>query len=78
MGGSADSPLAAVAGIWGLWCVVIGFIGGTMPLIGIEVEGSILLGLFMLFVGEPVLSARFAAMALLFPIILVTTWRRAT
>ncbi|MFE6128313.1 hypothetical protein ACFQ6Q_08595 [Streptomyces sp. NPDC056437] len=57
---------------------MIGFIGGTMPLIGIEVEGSILLGLFMLFVGEPVLSASFAAMALLFPIILVTTWCRAT
>lgn len=61
------------AGAWGLWCVVIGFIGGTMPLIGIDVEGSLLLGLFMLFVGEPLLMtvAYWAFLAVMVPIFLV-------
>ncbi|MFI9004933.1 hypothetical protein [Streptomyces sp. NPDC053541] len=69
--------LAAAVGVWGLWCVVIGFVGGTMPLIGVEVDGSVLLGLFMLFVGEPILLAvaRLAATALVLPIVLVTTKR---
>jgi hypothetical protein len=72
--------LAVAAGLWGLWCVVVGFVGGTMPLIGIEVEGSIFLGLFMLFIGEPILLAvaRFVAMILMVPIIMVTTRRRAS
>lgn len=71
--------LGLTAGVWGLWCVVIGFVGGTMPLIGIEVEGSVILGLFMLFIGEPILLtvAYWASMAVMLPIILVTTRRRA-
>ena len=47
--------VGAVVGLWGFWCVVIGFIGGTMPIIGIETQGSLGLGLFMLFFGEPIL-----------------------
>lgn len=63
------------AAIWGLWCTVIAFIGGTMPLIGLEVEGSFLGGIAMLLIGEPILFtlARFATMILLLPIIALTT-----
>ncbi|MFD4583188.1 hypothetical protein [Streptomyces sp. NPDC058434] len=66
------------SGLWGLWCVVIGFVGGTMPLIGIEVDGSVILGLFMLLIGEPILltMAYLVSMAVMLPIILVTTRRR--
>lgn len=31
--------VAFLAGIWGLWCTVVGFVGGTMPLIGIHTDG---------------------------------------
>ncbi len=46
-----------------------------MPLIVINVEGSLLLGLFMLFVGEPLLMtvAYWAFLAVMVPIFLVTT-----
>jgi hypothetical protein len=49
-----------------------------MPLIGYETDGSLLGGLFMLFIGEPILFtlARFAAMILLLPVIGLTTAKR--
>lgn len=46
---------SAAAGIWGMWCVVVAFVGGTMPIIGIQTEGSVVFGLLMFFIGEPVL-----------------------
>ncbi|MER6974484.1 hypothetical protein ACFVDI_04530 [Nocardioides sp. NPDC057767] len=46
---------AAAAGFWGLWCIWVGFFGGTMPIIGFSTDGSLLLGLFMLLIGEPIL-----------------------
>ncbi|MFE6645045.1 hypothetical protein ACFVJS_00685 [Nocardioides sp. NPDC057772] len=64
---------AAVAGFWGLWCIWVGFFGGTMPLIGVSTDGSLLLGLFMLFIGEPILLtvAYWAFALLLFPVALL-------
>ncbi|MFJ2726347.1 hypothetical protein [Streptomyces collinus] len=67
--------LGLAAGVWGLWCVWIGFVGGTMPLLGIHVEGGLLLGLLMLVVGEPLLMtvAYWVFLAVMLPIFLVAT-----
>lgn len=47
--------LAAIATmIWATWCTVIAFIGGTMPIIGWETEGSLGFGLLWLFLLEPI------------------------
>lgn len=61
---------------WGLWCTVIAFVGGTMPIIGVEVEnGSLIGGLAMLLIGMPILLgiARLAAMVVLVPLVMLTT-----
>ncbi|MDX2819242.1 hypothetical protein PV410_43145 [Streptomyces sp. PA03-5A] len=67
--------LAATAtGIWGLWCTVIAFIGGTMPILGIQTEGSIIGGVLMLFFGEPIVITLgyWASMIVLLPLVLIT------
>jgi len=46
--------LAVAAGIWATWCTVIAFIGGTMPLIGVETEGGLGFGLVFLIFLEPI------------------------
>lgn len=68
---------AVAAGIWGLWCTIIGFVGGTMPIIGYETEGSLGLGLFMLFIGEPVLLtvAYWVSMLVLMPVAMIFSRR---
>jgi hypothetical protein len=56
------SSIAAFAGgVTGLasavlltWWTVIAFVGGRMPLIGIETEGGVGLGLLWLFVIDPI------------------------
>lgn len=65
--------IAAAAGIWGLWCTIVGFVGGTMPIIGFETEGSLFLGLFMLFIGESILMtvAYWVAMLVLMPLAMI-------
>lgn len=65
---------SAAAGIWGLWCTWVGFFGGTMPIIGVSTDGSLLLGLFMLFIGEPILLtiAYWAFVLLFLPLALLT------
>ena len=66
--------LAAVtAGVWGMWCTIIGFVGGTMPIIGYETEGSLGLGLFMFFIGEPLLLtvAYWATMLVFMPVAMI-------
>lgn len=70
---------AALAGLWGLWCTVIAFVGGTMPLLGIQVDGSIVGGLLMLFIGEPILMtvSYWAAMLVLTPIGMIFSKRVA-
>lgn len=49
--------LGAASSLWGLWCVVIAFVGGTLPIPGldIEVDGGIFTGLLFLFIGVPML-----------------------
>lgn len=48
---------AFAAAMWGLWCTVIAFMGGVLPIpfVEIEVSGGVVTGLLMLFVGEPIL-----------------------
>ncbi|MBB0242601.1 hypothetical protein FNQ90_00385 [Streptomyces alkaliphilus] len=45
---------ATAVGIWSLWCILILFTGGTLPLLGIEVNGSFDVGFLALviFLGE--------------------------
>ena len=64
---------AVAAGVWGLWCTIVAFVGGTMPIIGYETEGSLGLGLFMLFVGEPLLLtvAYWVSMLVFLPLAMV-------
>lgn len=52
--------LIAIAGaiassIFGLWCVGIAFVGGTLPLVGWELEGGLFTGLLFLFFVEPII-----------------------
>lgn len=70
---------AIAAGAWGLWCTVVGFVGGTMPIIGYETEGSLGLGLFMLFIGEPLLLtvAYWASMIVLMPLMMIFSRKAA-
>lgn len=37
-----------------LWMTVIAFVGGTMPIIGLETEGGLVFGLFWLMIIEPI------------------------
>lgn len=69
--------VAAIAGLWGLWCTVIAFIGGTMPLLGIETDGGLVPGLLMLFIGEPILMTvtYWVAMLILMPLALLFSRR---
>ncbi|GAB3136903.1 hypothetical protein [Microbispora hainanensis] len=55
--GGLATLVALVAGAWGLWCTVIGFTGGVLPVpfIEVEVSGGLATGLLMLFIGEPIL-----------------------
>jgi hypothetical protein len=47
---------AVIVGIWVMWCCVIAFVGGTMPIIGLEVEGGLCFGLIWLFVISPIVE----------------------
>lgn len=42
------------AGVWLTWCTVIAFTGGLIPLLGWEVDGGIVFGLFWLFIVDPI------------------------
>lgn len=66
---------ATAASLWGLWCVVIGFTGGTLPLLGIHIDGGLITGALMLFIGEPILAtlAYWAAGLVFLPLIHLTT-----
>ncbi len=43
--------------IWLIWCSIIAFVGGTMPIIGLEVEGGLCFGLVWLFLISPIVEA---------------------
>jgi hypothetical protein len=44
---------AVASGVWATWCNVIAFIGGKLPLLPWELDGSVGLGLLWLFVVDP-------------------------
>ena len=58
-----DLPLAATAvaalsalatAVLSTWCTVVAFVGGTMPIVGWETQGSVALGLVWVLVVDPV------------------------
>jgi hypothetical protein len=48
--------LAACAAAFTIWCAVIAFIGGRIPIFGWELEGGVVQGLLWLAVGVPIVS----------------------
>ena len=46
---------AIASSIFGLWCVGIAFVGGTLPLVGWELDGGLFTGLLFLFFVEPLI-----------------------
>lgn len=46
---------AIASSIVGLWCVGIAFVGGTLPLVGWELDGGLFTGLLFLFFVEPII-----------------------
>jgi len=63
--------IAAVAvGLFSLWCTVIAFVGGTIPLFGWEMDGGIGTGLLWLFIIDPIVITLgyWAAMLIALPL----------
>ena len=46
---------AITSSVFGLWCVGIAFVGGTLPLVGWDLEGGLFTGLLFLFFVEPII-----------------------
>lgn len=57
-------------GVWALWCVVVAFTGGTLPLLGIETDGGLVTGVLCIVLGTPpvVAIASGVAVAVLVPL----------
>jgi hypothetical protein len=54
---SIITVVAVLALLWAeLWCTVVAFTGGTLPLLGIYVDGGVGFGLLWLFVIGPALT----------------------
>jgi len=70
--------LGLATAVWMTWCTVIAFIGGTMPIIGWEVEGGLGFGLLFLVVLQPILLtlAYWAFMLVMIPLMLLFGRRR--
>jgi len=70
--------LGLATAVWMTWCTVIAFIGGTMPIIGWEVEGGFGFGLLFLVVLQPILLtlAYWAFMLVMIPLMLLFGRRR--
>jgi len=70
--------LSLATAVWMTWCTVIAFIGGTMPIIGWEVEGGLGFGLLFLVVLQPILLtlAYWAFMLVMIPLMLLFGRRR--
>jgi hypothetical protein len=47
--------LSLASGIFALWCTIIAFAGGTLPLLGWKMAGGIGAGLVWLFIVDPIL-----------------------
>lgn len=55
--------LAVAAVLLATWWTVVAFVGGTMPVLGLQTEGGIGLGLLWLFVADPLTFGVFRAAA---------------
>jgi len=45
---------AIATGIFSLWCTVIAFTGGRLPLLGWHIDGGVGMGLLWLFLIDPI------------------------
>ena len=66
--------VSVASAIWLTWCTVIAFIGGTLPLIGWEIEGGFFFGLVWLFILDPIAMtvAYWASMLVAIPLIAIS------
>lgn len=66
--------LGVATGVWSTWCTVIAFVGGTMPLIGLETSGGFGLGVLWILIFDPlaITVAYWISMAVLIPIFAAT------
>jgi hypothetical protein len=71
------ATVAIVTVIYSSVATVIAFVGGTLPIIGIELDGGIGTGLLFLFVIDPILMTVgwITALVLALPITLLTRRR---
>jgi hypothetical protein len=73
--GSGVAPVpclfAILLQVWSVWCIIVAFVGGNLPIVGIQMEGGILHGLLFLFIGEPLLVVLSWLIYLLVGIVLV-------
>ena len=62
--------------LYGLWCTVIAFIGGELPVVGHPVEGGLLNGLAWTSVALPILAgiSYLISMASVVPIQALMSW----
>ena len=68
---------AIATGIFALWCTVIAFTGGTLPLLGWNIDGGIGTGLVWLFVIDPIVVTvgYWLCMVIVMPIALLLSRR---
>lgn len=68
--------IAGAFGLFGLWCTVIAFVGGTIPIIGWELSGGLLSGLLWLFIADPILMTvgYWVGMIVVIPVHLLISW----
>lgn len=73
------TALSIGAGVWSIWCNVIAFVGGKLPIpfIEIEIEGGILFGFIWLFFISPIaiMAAQWATILLMSPLLLLESAR---
>lgn len=65
--------LMVAAFVWSTWCTVVAFTGGTLPLIGMHVDGGLGTGLAWIFVFDwiALTVAYWVALLILVPLSLV-------
>lgn len=70
---------AVATGIFALWCTVIAFTGGTLPLLGWNMDGGVGAGLLWLFVIDPIVTAvgYWLSMLIVMPIALLLSRRQS-
>lgn len=61
---------AVASGAFSLWCTVIAFTGGRLPLVGVYLEGGVVSGLLWLFIVDPIIVTvcYWVSMAIVVPI----------